>query len=72
MREQPFFCSVLEAARLLGIGRSGIYLLMSNNALRSVKHGKRRLIERASIAAYAASLPESPLQLSPKAEAQSC
>lgn len=71
MSEQPIFCSVLEAARLLGIGRSATYMLISSNALRSVKHGKRRLVSRESINAYAASLPESPLHAAPQGE-RSC
>jgi hypothetical protein len=52
----PLFCSVIEAGRILGIGRSSAYLLLESNTLRSVKHGKRRLVIMASITTYADSL----------------
>lgn len=52
----PLFCSVIEAGKILGIGRSSIFLLLDSNALRSVKHGKRRLVIMESVTSYAAAL----------------
>ncbi len=56
MPEQPHFYSVVEAARMLGIGRSVTYQLMASNELVSVKHGKRRLVSAQSVADYATAL----------------
>ena len=56
MPEKPLLCSVLECARLLGIGRSRTYELMNEGELTSVKLGKRRLITTASIETFANSL----------------
>lgn len=50
------FCSILETARMLGRSRSTTYELMDAGSIRSVKLGKRRLIEIASINSFAASL----------------
>jgi len=60
MAGRPLLCSVIEAARLLGIGRSATYLLISDGTIRSVHHGRRRLVDVASLTAWAASLPEVP------------
>lgn len=56
MTEKPHFYSVVEAARMLGIGRSVAYQLISSNALASVKHGKRRLVSAQSVENYATAL----------------
>lgn len=46
--------SIVEAARLLGIGRNGIYNLMASGAIRSTKIGQRRLIARSELERYVA------------------
>jgi excisionase family DNA binding protein len=60
MDDQPvsvsLFVSVIDAGKLLGVGRSTVYLLLEENKLQSVKIGKRRLIKRSSIDNFAASL----------------
>jgi excisionase family DNA binding protein len=53
---KPLFVSIINAGKLLGIGRSAIYLLLDGKQLTSVKIGKRRLISRKSIDDFAASL----------------
>jgi excisionase family DNA binding protein len=65
MPDRPLLCSIVEAGRLLGIGRSATYLLLSSNQLKSVKLGKRRLVKRDSIDAFAASLPTIQLKQAP-------
>ena len=62
---RPVFCSVVDAGRLLGVSRSLTYELLSAGSLRSVKLGKRRLVEIASIDEFAASLPIIALKQSP-------
>jgi excisionase family DNA binding protein len=44
-RPEPLAVSPAEAARLAGIGRTSIYAALGSGALRSLKVGKRRLIE---------------------------
>ena len=55
--QAALFCGVMEAARLLCVSRSTTYELLDDGSLKSVKLGKRRLIEIASINSFAASLP---------------
>jgi excisionase family DNA binding protein len=45
----PMLLSVEEAATAAGISRTLLYELLSSNAIRSIKCGRRRLIERDSI-----------------------
>jgi excisionase family DNA binding protein len=54
--------TVSEAARRLSCSRSLLYEILGDGQIRSVKLGKKRLVEVASLEAFAASLPESPLQ----------
>jgi excisionase family DNA binding protein len=42
----PLLVPVEEAARLLGLGRTQTYGLISSKELRSVKVGRRRLVSR--------------------------
>jgi excisionase family DNA binding protein len=51
------FCNIPQAAKILGISRSAFYVLLSSGAIRSVSHGRRRLVEIASLREWAASLP---------------
>jgi len=44
--------SVLEAATMLGLGRSALYGELQGGRLRSVKVGRRRLVPAAAVAAY--------------------
>ena len=54
----PLLLSVEEAARLLGIGRTVAYRLLSQGELRSVKVGGRRLIPRVAVEIFIAELLE--------------
>jgi len=62
MSDQAILISIPEAARRLSCGRSLLYELMGAGSVHSVKLGKRRLVLAASLEAFAASLPESPLK----------
>lgn len=48
----PLFVSVIDAARLLGIGRTRLYQLIDNGDVVSVRVGGRRLVSRRSLVAY--------------------
>lgn len=72
MSQSALLCTIPEALALTGIGRSFLYERFADGSIRSVKAGKRRLVDVASLKAWAASLPESPLKQSPKGEQQSC
>jgi excisionase family DNA binding protein len=50
------FCSILEAAKMLGCSRSIVYELKNAGKLRTAKLGRRSLVEIASINSFAASL----------------
>ena len=54
--------TVPEAAKAVSISRSALYELLADGAIRSVKHGRKRLIDAASLREWAASLPESQLK----------
>ena len=47
------FVSPEEAAALLRVSRSAMYELLRNGEIASVRHGKRRLVARASIERWA-------------------
>jgi excisionase family DNA binding protein len=68
----PLLCTIPEAQARTGLGRSFIYERLADGSIRSVKAGRRRLIDVASLTSWATSLPESKLQLVPKGDAQSC
>lgn len=53
--------SIPEALARIGIGRSFLYERLADGSIRSVKAGRRRLVDAASLQASAASLPESQL-----------
>ncbi|SOB79016.1 DNA binding domain-containing protein, excisionase family [Sphingomonas guangdongensis] len=46
---EPWAVRVDDACRLTGLGRTTIYELMRSGRLRSVKVGRARLIDRASL-----------------------
>lgn len=47
--------SVTEAARISGLSRSSLYELLGSNAIRSIRVGRRRLIDVESIKAWSKS-----------------
>jgi excisionase family DNA binding protein len=49
--------SVVEAARIAGIGRTGLYQLIKDGAIPVVKIGKRTLVRRSDLESFMASLP---------------
>lgn len=51
--DEPYLASVDEASRLLGLSRTTIYALIETNELETRKVGRRRLILRSSIRAFA-------------------
>jgi excisionase family DNA binding protein len=51
------FCSVLQAAHMVGRCERWVYDAVANGELHAVKSGRRTLISMASIHAYAAGLP---------------
>ena len=54
---EPILVSVTQGAQLLGCGRSVLYVHMASGAIRSVKLGRKRLVDVASLKLFAASLP---------------
>jgi excisionase family DNA binding protein len=46
---EPLNVAIPEAARLIGCGRSTVYLLLKSGQLRSISIGTRRLVTMASI-----------------------
>lgn len=54
-------CSIPEALSRTGVGRSFLYERLADGSIRSVKAGRRRLVDVASLTAWAASLHEQPL-----------
>lgn len=52
----PLFVDPREAARLLSISRAEIYNILAAGRMRSVKHGKRRLIPMDELHRFAESL----------------
>jgi excisionase family DNA binding protein len=56
-RLKPFYVSVKDAARLLGLGIVTIYRLVAAGKLVAVKAGRKTLVSTESLEAYAASLP---------------
>jgi excisionase family DNA binding protein len=51
--------SVVEAAQIAGIGRTGLYQLISDGRIPAVKIGKRTLVRRSDLEAFMAALPTS-------------
>jgi excisionase family DNA binding protein len=56
--------SIPEACARTGVGRSFLYERLADGSIRSVKAGRRRLVDAASLQAWAASLPQSQLKQS--------
>ncbi len=52
---QPLYVSIPEAATMAGISRSFIYEVLATNGIRSIKVGRRRLVEVESIKQWQAS-----------------
>jgi excisionase family DNA binding protein len=48
---------VEEAAKMMSVSRSATYVLLSERRIRSVKLGKSRLVDVASIRAFIETLP---------------
>ena len=49
---EPVLLGVEEAARCLGVGRTQVFVLLRQGALKSVRIGRRRLIPRSELDAY--------------------
>ena len=49
---EPILCSITEAGRALGLGRSKVYELINEGNLETVHIGRRRLIHIESIEAF--------------------
>lgn len=60
IHEEPIFVSVKEAARLLNLTTWYVYKLLDERAIESKYAGKRRLVFKESVRAYAAGLPDYP------------
>jgi excisionase family DNA binding protein len=56
--------SIPEALKRVSIGRSMLYLLMAEGSIHSVKAGRRRLVDAASLERWAKSLPQQDLKQS--------
>jgi excisionase family DNA binding protein len=54
--KQQITCTPTQAMAALGLGKTAIYALLSDNSLRSIKHGKSRLIIVASLFEWVSSL----------------
>lgn len=61
---------VPEAMAQVGIGRSFLYERLADGSIRSVKAGRRRLVDAASLREWAASLPEQGLKKPAKGDAR--
>jgi excisionase family DNA binding protein len=68
MPNNSILCTIPEALSRTGVGRSFLYERLAEGSIRSVKAGRRRLVDVASLAAWAASLPESQLKSATKEE----
>lgn len=66
MNQNAFLITIPEALSRTGIGRSFLYERLADGSIRSVKAGRRRLVDVASLTAWAASLPEPQLKQSTK------
>lgn len=52
--EEPYLCSVPDAAKALGVGRTKLYDMLAKGELLSMQIGTRRLVKIASIKALIA------------------
>ena len=55
---EPLLYNTTDAAMMLGIGRTNLYMLLRDGSLRSVTIGTRRLVPRRELEAYVARLLE--------------
>jgi excisionase family DNA binding protein len=62
MASDTLLCSIPEALERVSVGRSFLYERLADGSIRSVKAGKRRLVDVRSLTSWAASLPESQLK----------
>jgi excisionase family DNA binding protein len=62
MSDNALLCSIPQAISLTGVGRSFLYERLADGSIRSVKAGRRRLVDVASLNAWASALPESQLK----------
>lgn len=62
MNPEAILISIPEALARTGIGRSFLYERLADGSVRSVKAGRRRLVDAASLQAWAAALPEEGLK----------
>jgi len=46
---EPVLCSIADAARMLGIGKTKLYSILDDGRLETVSIGTRRLVKVASI-----------------------
>lgn len=59
----PINVSVKEAARVLGVSTWTMYQRLDQQAIESTYEGRKRLVNYASLKAYAAALPSTPPQV---------
>lgn len=60
--------SIPEACARTGVGRSFLYERLSDGSIKSVKAGRRRLVDAASLQAWTESLPTVPLKRTQKGQ----
>ena len=48
---EPYLCSVSDAAKMLGVGRTKLYDMIAKGEIMSMQIGTRRLVKVASIQA---------------------
>ena len=60
--QERLLCSIPDAIVRTGLGRSFLYERLADGSIRSVKAGRRRLVDVASLNAWVASLPEQALK----------
>ncbi|WP_396127433.1 excisionase family DNA-binding protein [Acidicapsa acidisoli] len=72
MDNSPILLSIPAAAHRLSISRSRLYELLAEGGIRSVKSGRRRLVDAASLNQWAANLPQQQLKQSTASKEQPC
>lgn len=63
---ESLLISIPEACRRASVGRSFLYERLASGEIRSVKAGRRRLVDVVSLTQWTAALPASPLKLTAK------
>ena len=64
---QPILITIEQALQIVAIGRSFLYERLADGSIRSVRAGRRRLVDVASLQAWAANLPTEGLTAPEKA-----